>query len=412
MMKKTLVACMIVLSVASSVFAASTAGSADSYKPSVLAYSLTAEPYVATGTRTMGLGGASLGMDGYSDSFLSNPANLGSMKFQLSIPTVTVTMFNTKNLLEGKFFDALRTYMSSKDDADLVNVANDLLLTLSNGQNEVERIDAGFNLVAGPVGFAVQAQQRLFGYLSGSNYTGGNYVAQVTAAATLGFGYRILLGGDFSLDLGASAQFVYRMYSETMKAGDITSIATGDKKWSEDIPLVGGFAFPVKVGLNVNMPLGLRVSVVGRNLNGKFTYTTYDNFNAFTEGFTVKQLVTPGTNTYTYDDGYKIDAGLTWELPFGNFGRLFQPTLMFDVLDLRGIDEADSPFPYHMYAGAQVRLLSFMDVRYGIAQGYQSVGVGLDLLIFHIDASYWRVQYRGSTKSTDAVSLRFSLITK
>lgn len=409
MMKKTVLIGILLVSVVGMAFAASTAGDANTYQPSVLAYALTAEPYAATSVRTTGLGGASLGMEGYSDSFLSNPANLGTMKFKLSLPTVTVTMFNVKNLLEGDFFDDLQTYMASTDSNDLTSVVNDLLMTLSNGQNEVERIDAGFNLAAGPMGLAVQAQQRLFGYLPGSSYTGGSYVAQVTAAVTLGFGYRIPIGDMFSVDLGASGQFVYRMYSEKLKAGDFTDLAMGNKDYMTDIPLVAGYAFPIKAGVNVNMPFGFKVSAVGRNFNGKFTYTVYDNLQSYVDNFSPEVLYTAGAKNYTYDDGYAFDAGLTWKPPLGGLGNFLQPTLTVDVLDLGGIDADASPFWYHVYAGVQARVLSFLDLRYGIAQGYQSIGVGFDLLIFHIDASYWRQQYTGSTKSVDALSVRFSL---
>jgi hypothetical protein len=64
--------------------------------------------------------------------------------------------------------------------------------------------------------------------------------------------------------------------------------------------------------------------------------------------------------------------------------------------------------------GASVRLLSILDVRGGISQGYKSIGAGLDLLIFHIDAAYSIQEYGASIgdKPIDALSLRFSLLSR
>jgi hypothetical protein len=64
--------------------------------------------------------------------------------------------------------------------------------------------------------------------------------------------------------------------------------------------------------------------------------------------------------------------------------------------------------------GASVRLLSLLDFRYGLNKGYQSIGVGFDLLIFHIDAAYYTQEYGPSIgdKPIDALSLRFSLFSR
>ena len=64
-----------------------------------------------------------------------------------------------------------------------------------------------------------------------------------------------------------------------------------------------------------------------------------------------------------------------------------------------------------LFRSASVRLLSLLDVRYGINKGYQSIGVGFDLLVFHIDANYYTFEYGASLgdKPIDALSLRFSI---
>jgi hypothetical protein len=406
-MKKTIISVLLVMVLVSSVFGAS-------YSPDSTAYKLVGQAYSSTSTRLTGMGGAGLGVEEYADSFLVNPANLGRGKFSISLPTVTVTMFNPKKLLDGNFFPDLKTYMNSKNNSDLIAVATDLLSTLSKGQNEVERVDAGFHFTAGPVGFAVQAQERMFGYLDGSDFTSGKYIAEVTAAATLGLGFRIPVGrtDDWSFDIGASAQFIYKMYTESITSNEVLGIIDKSVDFMNDIRLMSGYAIPITVGVNANMPFGFKVSAVGRNINGKYKYTINDSVNNWKNNFSFGGIFSSKTD-FTYDEGFSLDGGVTWKAPVGDFGKWIAPTLSVDVLDILHIN-SDMPFLAHLYAGAQVRLLSFLDVRYGVAQGYQSVGVGLDLLIFHIDASYWRASYGAKylDKSIDAFSLRFTIGTK
>jgi len=389
----------------------------NTYSPENDTYALVGQSYAATSARLTGMGGAGMGMEGYSDSFLVNPANLGNNTFKLSLPTLSITMFNPQKLLQGEFFDDLKSYLSTKSNSDATAVAEDLLKTLTQGQNEVERIDAGVNLLAGPIGFSVQAQERLFGYLENASYTSGRYVAEVTAAATLGFGMRLPLGDEFSLDLGASGQLVYRLYSQKLTSTDITNMMTDSSDPNhidpmDDIVVMSGYAVPFKGGINLNMPFGFKVSGVVRNINGKFNYTINPSVNSWKSNLKMSEMF-KGNGDFSYDEGVKYDAGVTWKVPVSGIGSFIQPTLSLDVLDFGGIKKDSSPFLAHTYAGIQARLFSFLDVRYGIAQGYQSLGLGLDLLIFHIDASYWRADYGKQylDKSIDAVTLRFSLIT-
>ncbi|NBK24099.1 MAG: hypothetical protein EOM68_18960, partial [Spirochaetia bacterium] len=110
------------------------------------------------------------------------------------------------------------------------------------------------------------------------------------------------------------------------------------------------------------------------------------------------------------------DAGLTWA---PNIGSLIKPIIAIDVLDVMSLSGLEDDalvrgFYSQTRLGASVRLLSFLDVRYGINKGYQSVGVGLDLLIFHLDAAYYQLEYGNDLgdKPIDALSVRFSLLSR
>ena len=112
---------------------------------------------------------------------------------------------------------------------------------------------------------------------------------------------------------------------------------------------------------------------------------------------------------------WSLDFGFTWAPTF--LGNIIKPTIAIDVVDVMAMggkqaDELTQSFLEQTRLGASVRLLSMFDVRYGLNQGYQSIGVGFDLLVFHIDAAYYTLNYGSglaSKESLDALSLRFSI---
>ena len=345
------------------------------------------------------MGGAGLGMTGYSDAFLYNPAALGESHFRLSVPTFSVTVFNPRKINDTDFFDDVK-------DADWVNAADDLMSTLTYGMNELERVDLGINGQFGHVGVALNTRERMLANLNTSSYVDGEYILEDTTALTVGFGYRFPLFSDqFSLDIGANAQFLYQLYTQAIDKTTIDAFI--DDQSDPTFPLVAGWALPFAAGVNLNLPLGFRASGVVRNLNGKFRYQLFSEAKDFDFGESLKG------EDLSYDAGVRFDAGVMWSSPFPMLNKLFHPTLSVDVLDVARISDKEDLLG-NLYAGAQVTLFNFLDVRCGLAQGYQSVGIGLDVLVFHIDASYWRREYGENylDKSIDALTLRFQLLTR
>jgi hypothetical protein len=122
------------------------------------------------------------------------------------------------------------------------------------------------------------------------------------------------------------------------------------------------------------------------------------------------------STSFTIDSEWTLDTGLTWE---PNIGSLIRPIIAVDVLDVLALsgktgDDLTNALLSQVRFGASARLLSLFDFRYGLNQGYQSIGVGFDLLIFHIDAAYYTQEYGSSIgdKPIDALSLRFSLFSR
>jgi len=398
----------------------------DDYKPSNVVYKQTSEPFVGTSVRILGMGGAGLGVRGYHDSFLYNPANLVGSGFNFSFPSVTVTAYNPKAILES---GAIEEFEKGTDDG-MVAGAQKFLGTIQKDYGDLITTDLSTTVTLGSFGLSLQVQERMMTYKPGADLTGTNLIAQITTAATAGFGFKINLGGNMSIDLGISAQAIYKAYLKAQSASTITSAMSDDdfdpaKTYLNETPLMTGYALPLSAGINFNFPFGLTVSTVAKNFNGNYTMNTYESMNDWAEAVLGDRLtddadVTAGNDPiepeWTIEVPWRLDAGLTWE---PNIGSLIRPTITVDVVDVMSMsgktgDDLTRAFFEQTRLGASVRLLSLLDFRYGLNKGYQSIGVGFDLLIFHIDAAYYTQEYGSSIgdKPIDALSLRFSLFSR
>ncbi|MGE4465353.1 MAG: hypothetical protein AB7D32_10335, partial [Sphaerochaeta sp.] len=254
-----------------------------------------------------------------------------------------------------------------------------------------------------------------------------NLIAQVTTAATAGLGFRIdLVPGSMSIDLGVTAQAVYKAYFSAISASSMADLMDDDDPadtFLNDTPLIAGYALPISAGVNLNLPIGLTVSAAAKNFNGNYTMTTYQSLNdwgeevlgqSFTDDTSADSAFT--SETFEIESDWRLDAGLTWA---PKLGSLIKPVIAVDVVDVMSIsgkegDALKRAFYEQTRLGASVRLLSLFDFRVGLNKGYKSIGAGFDLLIFHIDAAYFVTEYGPSIgdKPIDALSLRFSLFSR
>ena len=85
-----------------------------------------------------------------------------------------------------------------------------------------------------------------------------------------------------------------------------------------------------------------------------------------------------------------------------------------DVVDLVGLfgDFSMTNFLARLKLGAELELLNFIELRAGLNGGYTSVGVGFNILIFHVEASYYWNEFGNvlGEKDVDALTLRFNLL--
>ena len=392
-------------------------------KPTDAGYKLVAEPFVGTSVRLQGMGGAGLGVKGYHDSFLFNPANLAGSGFKLSLPSITVTAYNPIKILKSGAIEAFE----KGDDAAMISGAQKLLGVITKGYGDFLTTDLSTMFTLGGFGLSIQAQERLMTHKPGSDLTGTNLIAQVTAAATLGYGLNIrVVPKVLDIDVGVSVQAVYKAYLEGQSASSISNMFGDDDVdpgalFLSQTPLMAGWAVPISIGANFNFPYGLSLSAVARNINGTYTMATYASANDWAGEI----MGSPFDDSYPANDPavleewemeteFGLDFGFTWAPAF--LGNIIKPTIAIDVVDVLAMggkqgEALSRAFLEQTRLGASVRLLSLFDVRYGINMGYQSIGVGFDLLVFHIDAAYYTREYGKSIgeKPIDALSLRFSI---
>ena len=382
-MKKVILTALLIITVTASLMAV------DIINPSSdPAYSAMTEPYQPLTARALGMGGAGIAVTGSADTFFINPAALASRRLEISLPSAQVTMYHIYDLVSSGLIDDI-----ASGETPSLNSLTDLIKT---GYGKIADVDAAVSFTAGGFGLGINTTASFLTYNSGANTTTANIIGKVNAAISLGYGYRFNLPLDFSIDVGAMVRFNYLAYTQTLGAESVLGPLTSGEGLDfasllSGIPIMAGYSIPFDVGLNVNMPLGFSAGVVARNLNGKYYMTGFDGYERFLEdpfGGNAGE-----DSRFEFSSDWSLDAGIGWSLDTW----YLSPSIAVDVRDIVGLcqtEDADfRDFMYHLNVGAELRILSFLDIRGGLRQGYWTLGVGLDLWAVKLDIAYFRQEF-------------------
>lgn len=385
---------------------------------SSVAYDSLGVAFSPISVRSMGMGGAGIVVAGTSDSFFLNPAALANRKFQLSLPSIGVTVYNPQQILEQGIVEDIKA--DKEEDA-----AQKFLGILSRkGFNEALTSDVAFSLSAGGFGLGIQAQEKIHSYSPDGKTTSTKLIAEANAVATLGYGLRIhIIEDSLSIDLGVAARFNYRAYNQAVTADDFIGLVAGTEDTDDllnETPLMAGWAVPIDAGVNVNLPLGFTISTVVRNLNGKYHMTAYPGISNWAKEVLGVKLTSDGsqgagTNSeFEFTIPWSLDAGFGWAPSFGSFDKILRPTVAVDVVDLVdlfGEEVTTERLLTHLKAGAEVKLFSMLDVRAGLNQGYITIGAGVDLFVIRLEAAYYRQEFgvQLGDKPVDALTIRANI---
>lgn len=380
-------------------------------------YSAVAKPYTPMSARMLGMGSAGIAIPGRSDAFFINPAALGAGHFELSLPYFQMTLYHPYDFMgkdeDGKSLlsNIIDGVKDTNDSDALAGAASDLLGIVKSGYGKIFDVDTGVSFTAKGFAFGVFANASMHTFAS----TGGldaQLIAETNAVAVLGFGHRFELPMDFSLDVGATVRFNYIGYSEAIgKDKLLDMMGDGSKSFDlntalEGVRIMAGWSLPIDVGINLNMPYGFSFGIVARNLNGNYHMAIHDYDSLQTDPFGNKE----GVKRFTLGSDFSLDTGIAWQWD----NVWFRPTIAIDIVDWVGMCTEPvgfRTFLTHLNIGAEIRLLSFLDLRAGISQGYLSIGAGLDLWAIKVDMAYYWKEF-GETAGDyglDGFTVRFNI---
>ncbi len=419
MKKRGFLIVFLILIIGSSLFAYT--GFPDFFYPEV--------SFRPTSARIEAMGGTGVATADGIDALYYNPANLGSRKFSLNLPSVSVTLFNPKAIIDKGLIESIME-LDSDDPGAMFGIVKDFFDIVEAGRGEILTTDIALGFTAGGLGLGINVQEQLHTHSSDGTFTSDKILAEVNAGLSLGFGYRInVVPNILSIDVGANVRFNYKVYTNRVGASELMALFADDdadvmEQLMTEIPLAAGWAIPLDFGVNINLPVGLRVSAVARDINGKYTMTKYDGIglwvNEMTEFVGLDDFYTgaadPNNNEeFEPEIGWKLDLGIGWAPSFGKLDNFIKPTIGVDLVDtiamFEKMEDDENVFWSHFRAGAEIKLLSVLDLRAGFNQGYFSVGVGLDLFAIRLDASYYWREYGVDLgdKPIDALTVRVNL---
>ena len=365
--------------------------------------------------RAKAMGGAGLAMPGRADAFFMNPAGFAK-RVGVFLPSVDVTVYHPYDLLSRADENSLSivdALIEGKDDPDAMTKAVPKILgMIKNGRGKLMDVNAAVAFDFAGFAFGVNVNDALYTFGNGSGNVDSYLFDELNVTANVGLGLRFKLGDKMWIDAGANVRPTYKAYSMAIGAPavqdalDTTKYENPADYFMKDVTLAAGFGVPFDLGLNFSGSWW-SVGIVGRNILGTYNMKSYDSIDQFS---------TTWSDAFSGKD-FKIDT--PWSLDFG-FGfkwdnAFFKPTLVCDVVDIVGMCTVDEftarTFMEHLKVGAELRLLSFLDVRAGLSEGYWSLGAGLDLAIIKVDLAYYWSEFGDQLGDygLDALSVRVNV---
>lgn len=405
--------------------------------PSLLAADVGVEQYAgssdsafaATSPRIDAMGDSGIAAPGRMDSFMANPAALAQKRFGMSFPSVSVTLYNLQALLSDPddaqiIADAMADPSTLNDQSKMTKLLQDMIENVGAGRNEFLTTDVSLGLALGNLGIGLMAQEKLHTIANGSsNIANVYFVPEMNIGATVALGFRVIDTASINLDIGVSGAFVYKAYSKKVGASDFMDIINdssgAENKLLWETPVMGGWAVPINAGVTVGL-LGntLRVSAVAKDINSIYHMKSYasagDLINSLYSG-----AVTPPAG---HVSGTSVDFEITapWSLTLGMAWvpnvPVVNPVITADLVDMLDIVTGREKFEWknlllHLNAGAEVNILKTLAVRAGVNRGYMSLGAGILLPGFNLEASYGWQEF-GSVigdKPVDSFTVRINL---
>lgn len=328
--------------------------------------------------RSMGMGGFFSSLSTGFDTIWGNPASaaLGKPRFTLA----DLSVWGYLKPTSASVASIASIANGSASESDLYDFANDMIV--ENG------LGGGFSMGLGYVGKGLSIGTYVIGDAAARGSTALGSVARgaLSFNAVLGYSLPIKLGAA-TLSLGADVRPFYRIDSED--GGWLMSEFLGALSSGGDASAVlmdqrveAGFGLALDAGAQLKLG-SLTAGVAVRDITPSFLTVneTVSDLLAQLQGGQLPD-VSSGSETeavYPY-----ITAGLSWKPVL--IKGFIEPGLYVELEDPVALFLDDNYSPWNLlHLGADIRLLSFIDLRAGLNKGWLSAGVGLDLAILRFD---------------------------
>ncbi|MBO6000520.1 MAG: hypothetical protein J6P81_01895, partial [Spirochaetales bacterium] len=225
-MKKVLIAILALLVACTAVFATETEPVVRYDEDPNYALNFAFQP---TLSRYNAMGQSGLALQTRLDSFFSNPASLSKRGFALSIPSVSVTVYNLEKMVnDPEAVDIFnRLIKGQTEDSDMATLATKFLENLGAGRSLVAKVDAGVAMKLGILGFGTNVQVKFHGLNYGTSIASQKLIPEVNAAQTVAFGLKLIDTKNLSLSAGVSVHGVYKAYYKGIAAETIAPLING-----------------------------------------------------------------------------------------------------------------------------------------------------------------------------------------
>ena len=403
-LKKIITLTLIITIALSTVFAASPTPTPDTD----VAYNMVDRPYRKTSARMLSMGGAGIALRSNQDALYVNPASLGEKGLVWNMPNVATTIYNARELIATGIIDNYQNIASEPG-----KYAETILGIFGKaGNNKIATVDAGVGAKWGRFAFGVDTQVNLNTYTPSTSAIDVAVIPQVDVVLSTGLGLRFMRDSKINFDIGAAVRLNARGYYEKLDANYVLSNLNNMneilKKLQETQPMVFLYSMPIDFGFNLNLPAGMTLSTVVRNINGSFKGDVTTLKNASSEA---EKLIK--SDKIKLDCPMSVDFGFGWK-PYWGLSWLANPNIAVDVVDVVGLTKEFSTTNLlaHMRAGIEVEILKLLELRAGLNQGYVSIGAGFNLMnIIHLEASYYRLEFGEKLldKPVDALTVRMNI---
>lgn len=380
------------------------------------------DPFVPRSPEVMAQGGSFTAVASGYNSLFTNPAGFASDKISLTLVTANPWVYIRP---DEDFVDTIMGVVEGGDSVDpmmtLVPAINDQVTTGGVGVG----FSSGLGWTGKGLGLGVVAM--VDSYIYGNTLLGAEGEATATVGLIGGFALPLEIFDDLKLTIGGDVRPMYRAYVPMDNSVVINLLSSLEDDTVDPMSILLSQPAFAGIGLGIDVGAMLDIGPFTIGLSVRDLFGTPFSFGAMTlddiQQDVVEGIIPPepdveltsdliGDNT-VYRIPMEISVGGAFHPDLGGFSFVLDPKVHIDLKDPIGvIRDGMSPWSL-LHIGGEVKLLKTLALRAGFHQGYITGGVGLDLLIAEINASFFTIergQYSGDRPNTGVTveaALRF-----